>query len=338
MRSAGSRSGRGLRRAGVLVIGLLAAVGCDGGGGEPVVGVNGRGIVKGFVFFDVNGTGALDALDLPQAGVRVFVFPRGSRDTIGRGTSGADGVYRITGVPVGDYIAVVDSATVGDSARVVRVDQGSFTLRVGDSVTVTVGVSYPAVTVAQARVIPGGTRVFVTAVALTAPTSFGDSTVHLADSSGAMRATRVLQGVLLIGDSVRFLGTRGARDGQPVLDNASAFPVGQPGAPVAALVSTATADGADGGRLDAALVRVSDATITDTATIDRQSPLTDDFLVTMDDGSGPVVVVFDGDTPGLAFTGYVPGATVDITGVLVPTGGGSWRIKPRVPLDVGVPR
>jgi hypothetical protein len=239
-------------------------------------------------------------------------------------------VYRLTGIPIGDYFAVVDSGTVGDSAQVVRVAEDRFTLRPGDSATTVVGVSFPTATVAQVRGLTAGRRVFVTGVALTSPSSFGDSTVHLADVTGAIRATRVLPGILLIGDSVRMLGTRAARDGQPTLDNVTVFPVGQPGAPVAEQVTTAEAATADGGRLDAALVRVV-ALITDTTTVLPEG----DYIATAisADSAGTVDIVFDADAI-LTVSTYVPGVTVDATGVLVPTGSGTWRLKPRVFTDV----
>ncbi|MGH2687802.1 MAG: OB-fold nucleic acid binding domain-containing protein, partial [Actinomycetota bacterium] len=263
---------------------------------------------------------------------------RGSRDTIAQAVSGSDGGYRVPNVPVGDYVAIVDTASVGDSAEVVRLDSGSFTLRPADSVTITVGVSYPTVSIAQLRALPGGVRVFVSGRAANEPTAFGDSIVHLLDVTGAIRATRVPAGLLLIGDSVRMSGARGARDGQPTLDNVTVFPLPLPqGALVPELVTTAAADTADGGRLDAALARVADALILDSTTVDTPGlPGDGDYIITVDDGTGQLVVVFDGDAP-LNVADYVPGARIFASGVLVPTGAGRWRLKPRVNLDVACP-
>jgi hypothetical protein len=319
----------------VLALGLA---GCEGSGPDQLVSVTDRGVVRGFAFFDANGNGTVDFSDPPQPGVRVFVLPRGSRDTVARGVSGLDGSYRLPGVPVGDYVAIVDSTSVGDSVRVVRLDSGTFSLPPQDSVTVIVGVSFPAVSIAELRGLPAGTKVFVSGKAITAPTSFGDSTVHLTDATGAIRATRVPAGILLIGDSVRMTGVRGARDGQPTLDNVTVFPLPLPqGSLVPEQVTTAAADTADGGRLDAALVRISDALITDTATVDAPGlPEDGDYIVTVDDTSGPLTVVFDADAT-LLIADYVPGARVFVTGVLVPTGAGSWRLKPRINPDVTCP-
>jgi hypothetical protein len=79
------------------------------------------------------------------------------------------------------------------------------------------------------------------------------------------------------------------------------------------------------------LVKVDSATISDTATVNG------DYIATVDDGSGPVRVVFDED---LSFTDmrtlYVPAAAIDATGVLVPDGLGAWRLKPRGDSDLVV--
>jgi hypothetical protein len=308
----------------VLALGLA---GCEGSGPDQLVNVNARGVVGGFAFFDANGNASFDPLlDPPQSGIRVIVMPRGSRDTVARGISGVNGSYRVPGIPVGDYVAAVDTSTVGDSVRVVRLDPSSFTLGPGDSATITVGVSFRAISVAELRLLSAGARVFLSGKTVTEPTTFGDSTVHLVDATGAIRATRVPLGILLIGDSVRMSGIRGARDGQPTLDNVAVFPLPTPGgAVVPEQVTTGQAANADGGRLDAALVRVL-ATIIDTSTT-----VQGDYIAVSDDstGAGPVDIVFDGDAV-LQITQFVPGVRVDATGVLVPTGSGAWRLKPRV--------
>jgi hypothetical protein len=92
-------------------------------------------------------------------------------------------------------------------------------------------------------------------------------------------------------------------------------------------VTTALAATADGGRLDAQQVVVRNATVSDTAAV------LGDWRLTVDDGSGPLEVLLDAVafpqvTPGNRAP-YVPGNRFDIAGVLVPTGTGSWRLKPR---------
>jgi hypothetical protein len=192
-------------------------------------------------------------------------------------------------------------------------------------------VSFPSYTVAEARARPLGEKIFVLGLALNSSPAFGDSTVHLADTSGTMRVTGARGPLVAAGDSVRVLGEAGARDGQPVLADGQVWLIRIVDLPVATSVTTLAASTAGGGVLDAALVKVDSATISDTATVNG------DYIATVDDGSGPVRVVFDED---LSFTDmrtlYVPAAAIDATGVLVPDGLGAWRLKPRGDSDLVV--
>ena len=63
-----------------------------------------------------------------------------------------------------------------------------------------------------------------------------------------------------------------------------------------------------------------------------------DLHMTVDDGSGPAVVVLDGDIWTSAdLAQYVPGAVLDFaTGLLVPSGSGTWLVKPRARADIDV--
>lgn len=91
--------------------------------------------------------------------------------------------------------------------------------------------------------------------------------------------------------------------------------------PILRMTSQAAAT-ADGGALDAALVRVDNATITDTATV------AGDVVLTVDDGSGAMEIVLDRDV-GFILALLGPTVVIDATGLLVPTGSGSWQLKPR---------
>ena len=82
---------------------------------------------------------------------------------------------------------------------------------------------------------------------------------------------------------------------------------------------------ASGGVLDAALVQVIGAIISDTATV---AP---DFRVTASDGSGPVQLILDANLP-FSRTAFRPGRSMNVKGVLVPDGQGGWNLKPR---DIG---
>jgi hypothetical protein len=165
---------------------------------------------------------------------------------------------------------------------------------------------------------------------------FGDTTIHVSDTSAAIRVTNARGPIVGIGDSVRVLGTIAERDGQRTIDGGQVtiLDVNRVASPQR--VTAAVAATADGGRLDAALVTVVNATISDTATT-----VDGDYVVTVDDLSGPLVIVFDADA-GLQLVPdaacptcgpFVPGAVIDATGVLVPSGSGIWWLKPRIDTD-----
>ncbi len=189
---------------------------------------------------------------------------------------------------------------------------------------------YPSATLREVRSLEPGKRVAVEGVALNGWATFGDATVHLADRTGALRTIRVAQANLFAGDSVRVIGTVAVLDGQPVLSDATASILAAGTAPAPRPRTTAQAARAAGG-LDAALVQITNATVTDTATTAAR-----DFLLTVNDGSGAVQVLIDQDT-GIQRAPYVPNARIDAIGVLVPlAGGGGWMLKPRTSADLRV--
>ena len=322
---------------GLLVCTVIAA--CTNAGEDRVLSVAATGILKGFVFFDGDGDRLFGgSADTRLQGVRLRLVARGTRDTTARATSDTGGLYRIVGVPVGSYVVVVDTTSLGDSAQVVRIDTSDVTVTPGDSIGIAIIVSFPLLSVAEARKQPFGRKVFVEGVALTQRTNvtpfgtFGDTTVFLADTSAGIRATRVKGGIILVGDSLRWLGAVSSRDGQSTLDAVTPFTLAIGGIAPLVQVGTAEAEVAGGGRLEAELVQVLGDSITDTATV---AP---DFRLTvMDSANGATLQVLldkDAGFTGPALSPYVPGKRVDLTGVLVPVAPASWQLKPRGPADI----
>lgn len=320
-------SGARNRAVSAAVMAALLATACENAGEDRVLGVSQTGVVRGVVYFDVNGNRTADAADRGMQGVILRLRAQGTTDTVAQGVTDAQGLVRIANVPVGAYRVLVDTAQFGDSISVVVQDSVAVTVPPADSVLLEAGVSFPLVSIREARTLPPGRKVFIEGNALTDFNNFGDTTVHVADSSGFIRATRVLRTAVFAGDSVRVLGVGAARVGQPVLGNASVITLGIGVLGPAEVLSTVVAGTADGGRLDAALVRIIDAAVNDSSTV------LGDYLLTVDDGSGPLTVVFDQDA-SLTRTPYVPGVTIDVIGVLVPTAPGSWVLKPRRNADV----
>ena len=326
---------------------LLAVAGaqCDNAGGGNVLSISASGIVKGLVYLDRNGNGVPDGPDTIMRNVRVRLIATGSLDTTVVVLSDSIGRFRVGTVPIGTYTATVDTTTIGDSVRVIQLTPAQVVVQPGDSVTITATVSFPAVSVRAARQLPPGRRVFIVGVLLSPRVVFGDTTGHFADTSMAIRLTRMRSSPVGIGDSLRLLGTTGTRDGQPTFDDAAITSLGAGAAPLPRIVTTLVARAANGGALDAALVFIGNVTIVDTATVDGTNappfvPPNRDYRLTVDstpaDTVGRMEVLLDGHAgfSGSVLTQFRPDSTISVTGVLVPAGAGRWRLKPRILSDV----
>ena len=189
-------------------------------------------------------------------------------------------------------------------------------------------VTFPSISIAAARAAEAGRRVVVEAVALNNWVTFGDSTLHVVDATGAMRAVRVTvtSGTIIAGDSIRLLGTIGTRNGQPVITAATAsLLLRGVGAAEPDSVSTSAAASANAGALDAYHVKVAGEVV------GTQAMGNGDVALTVNDGSGALVVLLDRD---VSFPSYNTGVILTATGVLVPTGTGTWQLKPRSSADL----
>ena len=329
----GSLGVRGKQVGRFLFLGAIAgfvAVGCTGGGEDRVLAIQTSGVLTGLVYFDANANREPDVDDTPLAQVRVALLAAGTSDTVVVAISDDQGLLDLSSVPVGDYRVVVDTTTIGDTTIVARIDTADIQVTPNDSVDIAVAISFPLLLAAEARALPVGSKLFVDGVALNAADTFGDSTLHVADTSGTIRAIRAGLGVAFAGDSVRLRGTMATRNGQPVLnmDRQPPFVLAIAELPVLDTLSTAVAASA-GSMLDAALVVIDSARITDTATVSN------DLIVTIDDGSGALEVAFDGDVVFNLGPFLINGADLlPLKGVLVASGSGSWQLKPRSDADV----
>jgi hypothetical protein len=320
------------RRYGALTLlaALVVGTACGNSGADKVLSIVATGRIEGVVYFDGNGTGRPDGADQPLPGVDLVVVAYGTRDTVAQPVTGSDGTFTTSVLPVGRYLVTVPPAELGDTVQVVQLEDSVVSLLPEATATVTVGIGYRRVPIAEVRTLPAGTKVFADGVALTSMGVFGDSTTHVADMSGAIRAVRVQRVTQLTGDSVRLLGTVSSRDGQPVLDDVrvSILAFNRQLPPVEVL-TTGQAKSADGGRLDAALVSVSNVYISSMVT------RPDGLMLTVDDGSGALGILLDADI-SFSSTGLAPGVAIDATGVLVPTGAGAWVLKPREQGDISI--
>jgi hypothetical protein len=311
----------------------LATASCGTDSAGPME-IEAEGAVAGVAWLDRNGSGERDSGDPPVRDVTIQLLPRHGGQVLHTATTSASGEFVFTDVPVGDYRAMVDEASVGDTLRVMRIDSADVTVAAGETSTVLVGFSYPAMTIDSARLSAVDTRLIVEGTALTAWNAFGDGSVHVRDTTGAIVAVQVPATFLAAGDSVRVLGTVRIRSGQPVLQEVAVFRlrVGiEP--PEPDTVTALMAHLADDGRLDAALVRLDSAVIQDTS---RNAA--GERVFTVEDSTGTVAVVLASNVNfALQFPTVIIGSILEVTGALVPSPvSGEWVLKPRSRTDIVV--
>lgn len=333
------------RRIAAVALALTLAA-CSNAGEGRVLGVTATGVVTGAAFVDNNGTGLIDFGDTVFAGLRVRLVLEGTGDTVASLVTSATGQFRADSVPVGRYQVVLDTTILGDTMRVVRHTAPVVTVLPGDSVSDTVLVAFPHVSVAQARALAVGRKVWVVAVALSSVNTFRDTTLSVMDTTRAIRLERLRSFNVFTGDSVRLFGTTGRRAGQPVLRNITAFSLGAAFLPPAESLSSGEAATAQGGARDAEVVTVARVEITDTATVGGDFRLTVRDSIGVDSAgadstSGLLEVILDPTADaefGQSFSPffrYTIGRRFTIYGVLVPTGtAGVWQLKPRSRTDL----
>ncbi|HXY69197.1 MAG TPA: hypothetical protein VEH62_07080 [Gemmatimonadales bacterium] len=323
-----------MRRATVLrlaALGAAAILGCTNGGEGRITVISGTGTVTGIVFLDADGSRTINAGDDSLGNVTVRLVHTGGQDLGLSQVTAANGTFVFSAVPVGNYALQLDTTAFADTIQMVRVDSQAFTVLPGATSRINILAGRPLVSVAAARKLAVGAKVFVVGVALTSSTAFADTTTALADTSGGIRVARA-RAVFAAGDSLRLLGAVGVRDGQPVLNDPTVFALGPGHLPTATALSAAKAATAAAGVRDAQLVSVGATTVTDT------SRTATSFVLTVGDTSGALAVQLD-QTADPAFTtanlpgNYVPGSTFNLVGVLVPTGG-VWRLRARSAPDL----
>ena len=270
--------------AAAVVVGLACTDATD----VELLQINASGVVSGRAYIDMNGTRLPDEGDEPLSDVTVLLSSTSDMSPVATVQSQGDGEFIFEDVPVGRYVVRLDSMVLGDSLVTLGPERGVEVTR-GTSTEAILGLSYPVLTVEEVRAAAPGTRVFTSGIALNTRRTFSeDHRIFIEGATAYLQATNVpyTNPPIAAGDSVRFLGRTGSQAGQPILDEVTPIILlGQARVTQPREVSTAAAADADGGDLDAALVRIRRAEIRDTLTSDN------DFSFTANDGSGPVRVI-----------------------------------------------
>jgi hypothetical protein len=311
---------------------MLTVTACEADG-ERTLGIDATGAVAGIAFVDRNGDGLLGGTDTPLPDLDINLVHRNGRGVVATTRTASNGVFLFRGVRVGEYEVRVAPGSIPDSLRLIRVDSANIRLAAGDTAVAFAVLSYPSVSIAEARRAAVGSTMFIEGVALNAWPAFGDSTVHIMGDSLGIRLLRVIPTDIGANDSVRVLGTRGTRDGQPILHSARLFYLRTVEPRLPAVITTADAAIAGEGRLDALLARILNAPI-----LSFRNSAEGDLILTVDDGSGALEVVLDVNRPwpNLPFTVQRPPATwrISATGLLKPVDDGVWSLKPRARAEI----
>lgn len=316
-----------------LLAGLALAT-CETTTNIELLRVDATGLLFGVVYLDTNGNEVLDGADALMPNVTV-VLSSGRGATLDEVVTDTLGAFRVLDVPVGTYQLLLESESLGDSLQLYQPDGEDVTISRGDTTRIDFGTTFPTLSVEEVLAAEPGRRVITTGISLNARVPFGDGRVHIKGEQRSLRAIGVSRAGINAGDSVRLEGRTALNAGEPVLENVTpVLLVGQAQLPVPEETGTGVAAHADGGELDAALLRVRSADITDTATVNG------DFVATIDDGTGPLDLVFKSYLQ-IASSSFPPDSVIRIdqaVGLLVPyigtSGAKRWRLLPRGGTDV----
>jgi uncharacterized repeat protein (TIGR01451 family) len=209
----------------------------------------------------------LDAGDGPLEDGVVQLLSQGTQTVVAEETTDSLGVFVVESVPLGSYDVRIGAAILGDSLTSLSTI-GAVTIELGDTTVVSLGASYPHLALEDVLTATPGRRVFTTGLALTTRPNNGDGLVFFKGASAYLRGTNVERVNIAPGDSLRVLGRVTLSQGRPALDAVTPFLLVSSAQLVLPVdVSIPLAGEANGGALDAALVRIQNAEIQDTSSV-----------------------------------------------------------------------
>jgi len=320
------------RTAAIVVAAVAVGLSCSEETGVTPLVVDGTARITGQLFLDANGSGVFESgFDDVVASALLRLRLAASGSILGETQTDAQGLFDFESIPVGTLRLEVDSILLGDSL-VARFEQSdTFSVAAGDSLGFQVGVGAPERSIPEIRSLPPDEPVFTSGIALNDWTELGGS-IHLESDSSFLRVTGVPAVEVGVGDSIRVSGRTSTAQGIVFLVGGRAFSLEQDARPVTPwAVTTAQAGTAQGGDLEAALVVMSQVTVT------SNSAVAGGFIVEGTDGTSEVSIRIR-DTTGID-PAEVPVGTVfpSVVGVLVPSGPGVWEVVPRSRDDASPP-
>lgn len=310
------------------VLGMAALVAaCSEGVIEPPE-IAGEGVVGGIVFLDIDGNELLGAVDEPVEGARVLLTVPGSGAELARDTTDASGAYVMEGVPVGAIELGIDPEFLGDTLLNVPMDSTQFTLRADGALVVAFGLTYPQLSLDEARDAAIGVPIFTQGIALNQRGQAPGGAVHIAAAGVAMRVLVPPSQQALVGDSVRILGRVGRDLGQPVLVDAKIYRLVALARDVDPNPTSMGDARTAAGGLDAALVEFTSGTVVSSTVVPEG------YRVEITDGVDTLTVRLR-SAQGFGSGFPVGWEIIRLAGLLVPDDGAStWSLVPRTPSDV----
>jgi hypothetical protein len=326
-----------MRRASVGALLLLSVVACQDTGAHPLIVVDATAAASGTLFLDLNGSAVLElAADQPVSGWQVRLIGP-NRAVVATAVSDSLGFFVFDKVPTGRVTLEIDQTRLGDSLLVFGSNLGrEISLTRGDTLKVTIGFTYPKVSMAAVDTLPLGRRVFVEGLALNPVTITGTRDLHLRSGSRALRVTNIVRKPVAPGDSVRVLGRRATELGRAVLTGGEITVIRLSVAdPEPYELTTRNASLANNGVLSADLARIRGADL-----VQSRNELSD-VILTVDDGTGPLEIVLRSFLGSDASVFKPDSVRIrDATGLLLPyvtdAGETRWRLAPRLLSDLRI--
>src|SRR5690606_31839905 len=177
-----------MRKAIAVTATLATVLACNDGAGPTSVN-DATAVVSGFAYVDIDDDATFGATDTPLAGAHAALLAHATGDTVAQTQTAANGRFVFRSLEAGSYRVELDLGSLADSLAVMSSGASPSVLAQGDSMTAEVRIGYSAnpATVAEARTLEAGTRVIISGVALSSAAAFGDSTLHVQDTTAAIR-------------------------------------------------------------------------------------------------------------------------------------------------------
>ena len=99
----------------------LLVLGCANAGENRLLTIDATGVVRGFVYFDLNGNRIIEATDDSLQNITVRLVTLNASDTVASAVSDVHGFFSLNNVPAGRYRMVADTTPLRPSSNLTAV-------------------------------------------------------------------------------------------------------------------------------------------------------------------------------------------------------------------------